>query len=178
MTNPTTSGLSFDALESAYSDDLIENGAWLHFVGPDGEPLFIPTGQKDEKQNPIKVPVRARVRSMLSVKYDQHMDRLQTGASSRARKLKGEEARRKLLLKEMKENQPKAFAALVSELENISAGALGTVTPPESDLLHFALQPRNKVWVDQVLEFAADNANFGADAEGNTPGNADGADAG
>jgi len=174
MTNTTTSGLSFDALESAYSDDLIENGAWLHFVGPDGEPLYLTVGEGDKAK---RVPVRARVRSMLSVKYDAHMDRLQTGASSRARKLKGEEQRRKLLLKEMKENQPKAFAALVSELENISRAALGTVSPPESDLLHFALQPKNKVWVDQVLEFAAENANFGADAEGNTPGNAEGADA-
>lgn len=166
--------LSFDALESAYDNDLIENGAWLHFTGPDGEPLFLTVGEGDKAR---KVPVRARVRSMLSQKYDQHMDRLQTGAASRARKLKGEEQRRKALLKEMKENQPKAFAALVAEFENISKSALGTVTPPESDLLHFALQPKNKVWVDQVLEFAADNANFGAGAADEaSPGNADGAD--
>lgn len=173
----TESAFSFDALESAFSEDLIENGAWLHFVGPDGEPLSIPTGKLDADKNPITVPVRARVRSMLSVKYDQHMDRLQTGASSRARKLKGEEARRKLLIREMKENQPKAFSALVAEFENISKAALGSVRPPESDLLHFALQPKNKVWVDQVLEFAADNANFGSEGEGASPGNDAGADA-
>ena len=162
--------MEFDALTSAYDDDRIENGAWLHFTGPDGEPLFLP-GKGD-----TKLPVRVRVRSMLSTKYDLHMDRLQSGAASRARRLKGEEQRRKALLKEMKENQPKAFAALVAEFENISAAKLGAVSPPESDLLHFATQPKNKVWVDQVLEFAADNANFGAGAgDDATPGNEDSA---
>lgn len=170
MTDETTikPGLSFDVLDDAYSADAIENGAWLHFLGPDQEPMYLTIGEGDKAK---KVPVRARVRSMLSVAYDKHMDQLQTGTANKARKLKGDEARRKLLLREMKENQPKAFAALVVELENISRGALGVVSPPQSDLLHFALITKNKVWVDQVLEFAADNANFGAAA-----GNADSAD--
>lgn len=146
----------FDVLEKAYDDDLVENGSWLHFTGPDGEPMYL-----DPERTK---PARARVRSMLSKKYDEHMDRLQAGATTRARKMKGEEQRRKLLLKEMKDNQPKACAALVAEFENVSVEQPGTIRPSESDLMAFATQPKNKVWVDQILEHAADNANYGADA--------------
>ena len=165
----TNTPISFDALESAYDEDKIENGAWMDFIGPEQEPWTITVDGQTYQ-------VRAKVRSMLSTKYDKHMDRMQTGAASRSRKLKGEEQRRQALLKEMKENQPKSFAALVSEMENISKARLGTIVIPESDLLHFALQPRNQKWVQQVLDYAADDANYArTDAAPAAPGNASGA---
>ena len=146
--------MEFDALTDAYNDDRLENGAWMQFTGPDGEPWFLTVADK-------KYPVRAKVRSMLSEKYDAHMDRMMEGAASRGRRLKGEHARSVALRREMKDNQPKSFAALVAEMENISKAKLGRVTPPESDLLHFAKLPKCKDWVEQALEFAADKTNFG-----------------
>lgn len=152
--------IKFDALESAYDMDKVENGAWMPFT-IDGEPRFITVAGK-------KYEVRARVRSVLSSKYDAHQDKVQQSTTNRARKLKGEEARRQLFAKEMKESDPKTFSVLVAEFENVSAEALGTITPPEDDLLHFALQPRNSDWVDQVLAFARDNSNYlASDTAGN-----------
>lgn len=148
--------MTFDVLEDAYNENLIEEGAWLHLVGPDGEPMYL-DGDKTK-------PCRARVRSMLSKSYDQHMDSLLEGASNRARKLKGEFARQKMLRDEMKKQQPQSCAALVTAFDNVSRAQPGIITPGTKDLLHFALKPKNKDWVEQITKYAAENENYGGEA--------------
>lgn len=148
--------MTFDVLEDAYNEELIEKGAWLHFVGPDGEPMYL-DGDKTK-------PCRARVRSILSQAYDQHMDRLMEGASNRARKLKGEFARQKMLREEMKKQQPQSFAALVTAFDNVSRAQPGVIQPDTKDLLNFAIKPKSKDWVEQVTTYAANNENYGGEA--------------
>lgn len=152
--------LKFDALESAYDMDKVENGAWMPFT-IDGEPRSITVAGKEYQ-------VRAKVRSVLSTRMEEHKDKVQLQTTNRARKLKSEEQRRQLFSKEMKESEPKTFSVLIAELENVSKDALGTITPSEADLLHFALQPHNSDWMEQALAFARDNSNYlAADTEGN-----------
>lgn len=147
--------MKFDVLEDAYNEDLIENGAWHHFTGPDGEPMYLDA----EKTKPCRV----RIRSILSPTYEQHMDRLLENASNRARRLKGEQAKQKLLREEMKKQQPQAFASLVTAFDNVSKAQPGIITPDTKDLLHFALKPASKDWVEQVTSFAANNENYGGE---------------
>lgn len=166
----TKAPISFDALDSAYDDDKIENGAWMDFIGPDGEPWQIEVDGK-------KYTVGAKVRSVLSTRYDRHLDQSQTGTANKIRKLKSEEQRRQVMMKELKADQPRSFSILVAEMRNISKKQLGAIAVPESDLLHFANITKNKKWVKQALEFAEDDSNYTPDsADGATSGNVEGAD--
>lgn len=149
--------MTFDVLEDAYNEDLIENGAWMQFTGPDGEPMFLDPDKKT-------MPCRAKVRSLLSVAYERHMDSLMEGTANRARRLKGDQAKQKLLREEMKRQQPQAFASLVTEFDNVSKAQPGSIKPGTKDLLHFALKPKSKDWVEQVTTFAANNENYGGEA--------------
>lgn len=167
--------MKFSALSKAFNDDAIEQGAWLHLVGPDGEPMYLKPHPTDPKKS--EHPVRFKVRSTLSTTYEQHLDAVQKRAASQARKLKGER-QRQAMLEELKKERPKSFAALVSEVQNIDESQPGKGGSPTYDeLFAFASESQNKFWVDQALEHATDPANYGGEAapavvEGNADGEA------
>ncbi|AKU43440.1 tape-measure chaperone [Caulobacter phage Sansa] len=160
--------LEFDALK-VFDTDKINNGAWMQFINPvTEEPIFL----DPETQ---KLPSEVRVRSVKSKAFDEHLDTVQRRAVDRARAGKGKKAREEMLV-QLKKEGPESFAALVAGFRNVSKAQPGEITPPKADLVHFAKQLENKEFVDQVLEYAADDRNYGPDGEEPGKASADGED--
>lgn len=150
--------MKFTALKKVFDPDLIEEGAWLHLVDENGDPLYL---EPNEDPKLSKFPCRFRVRSTLSKVFDENQDDLSKKAMNRARRLKGQ-AQHDAMQDELKKESAKNFSVLVSYVENIDdeqPGEGGKAT--RAELLEFALDPHNAHWVKQALTFAGDNSNYG-----------------
>ena len=159
--------MKFTALTKAFSADAIEEGVWLQLLGPDDEPMFLKPNADDPTLS--QFPCRFRVRSVLSKAFDAAQDEQAKMAANRARRLKGAQ-QRNAVMEELKKERPKNFSVLVTEVENIDTDKPGeSGKPSRSELLAFAEDPNNRFWVDQVLDFAADNRNYGGKAEDQDP---------
>lgn len=151
-----TQGSKFTFVDDVVVETKLEDGVWLHLLGPDNEPLHL--GNDKTK------PVRVKVRSTASRAYEAHQDAVTRKALAENRKAKNDAQRQQAVLNQMKREGPKGFAALVVAFENTSPQALGVWVPSEDEAAAFAAEPKVKFIVDQVNAFAADQTNFGHDA--------------
>jgi hypothetical protein len=164
-----------DFLTEQFSADLIENGAWLHLLGPEGSPLFLDGPERVDPEDATKTiggtkPCRFRIRSNNSEAYKKHLDDVQRRSMNQGRKAKGNKAlQQEMMLKEMKLAEPETFANIITEVENVSKARPGRHNVPYEELLKFAMDPKNKPFVDQALTFSADESNYGTDAGNAAP---------
>jgi hypothetical protein len=157
-------------LTDQFSDDLVNNGAWLHLLGGDNMPLFI-----TDADGKTKLPVRAKVRSQNSEYYQSYLETVARRSYGKARKAKGNAAiQEETFVNETRRAEPESFSKLLVAFENL--GKPGMVTVGEGDLLKFAMVGRNKPFVEQVLTFSSDPSNF--TASGTAAGDEDVAPAG
>lgn len=161
----------FDFVESLLADDLLEQGAFCHWLNPaTGEPLYLPgDAMADGTPNP-ELAVGAYVRSTSSVAYEEFEKRSTRSNVSLNRKARSEAQRQEIILAQIDKETPQKFAVLVTRFKNTSIGNPGEWVPTEAEKLEIARTPKNKAIVLQTLAFSEDTANYPA------AGNADAAD--
>lgn len=145
-----------DALEGIASSELIENGYWLHLRSPaDDEPLYM-AGDKTK-------PMRALVRSYRSKAYRSKDFALQTAAIAKTRRTKSRDLD-KALAADMQKERPEKFGVLLVSLDNCSSAEPGILTPNEEEKIAMANASHLQWMVDQVMECAFTDENYGAAA--------------
>lgn len=156
--------LKFDAAKSVANADLIENGAWLHLrhatlrePGSDEKKrLYL----QDAKGNDLlDKPMRVKVRSARSKSFrraDIHNTTKQVAGVQRAKQADKD----RIIEEAATYERPKRFSALVIALENFSKDA-PMQTPEPQDLVVLADMGEMQWLVDQVMEFAFEDENFG-----------------
>jgi hypothetical protein len=162
---------NFDFLSGLVSANLIENGAFCHFLSPeDGTPLYLP-GARNEDTGELNPDMRvgAFVRSTSSQVYEKHLDDVTRKALAGNRKAKNNEAlKQELVVQQLKKDKPESFAVLVSRFVNTSTKRpIGEWTPTNDEKLALASNPHNRWMVDQVVNFAEDISNFPTAKAGN-----------
>lgn len=155
--------LNLDVAARIVSGDKIAQGAWLHLTRPgDGAPIYA-----DEAG---KYPARLKVRSH---RHKAFQDALYQAQAAQATSRKGRgKAPAELVRDAFQEGRPRNFSLLVLAVENLDSSQLGKVieASPE-DLMAIAQAPEHQWIVDQVMNFAFNDSNFGAeDDAGNDAG--------
>jgi hypothetical protein len=167
---------AFGFAKEILSADLIENGAFCHFRDPTtDEPLYRPgaidpeTGNIDESKR-----VGAYVRSVNSKVYEEFLDRVTRKAMSQNRRAKNEAQKQEVVFQQLKAERPENFSVLVTRLVNTDPERVGEIVPTHEEKVAIVKDPHNSPFVDQVINFAQDPANYGV-ADEAPKGNADAA---
>lgn len=157
--------MDFNFLDDVANSDKIESGAWMHVTNPaTGLPWFVDANVPEPKK-----PVRILVRSIRSGAY-QALDAVeQRAAFSRQRSSKRIEpgVAAAQLQNTIKARRAKEFVLLTMAFENVPGNPEGVIKPDPQELLELAPQPNIQWMIDQVFEFAREDANYGADSAGN-----------
>lgn len=150
--------MDFDILAKRVDVNAQENGAWLHLRDPhDGEPMYADPGTNAR-------PCRALVRSRLS-SYFRNAD-IKMTAQNQSKLARTKLPNREAMTEEnLAKARPRWFATVLVALENCSSAKPGTVHMDEATSLEVANDPKYAWLLEQVIEFAFDDTNFGGGTE-------------
>lgn len=154
----------FGALRGVVNSSAIDNGAFCHFVVPEG----LPNEGTPMYLDPVKQehPVGAIVRSVDSAHYRAKGFNIQSKAINVAQRAKANE-RDKKLEDQMMQERPLRFAALVVCFRNGGPDQKGDIVPTQDELVELGGAGDTQWMVKQVMDFAHDLANFGGESKGN-----------
>lgn len=150
--------MEFDILAKRVDVNAQENGAWLHLRDPnDAEPLYADPEGKTR-------PCRALVRSRLS-SYFRNAD-IKMTAKNQSKLARTKLPDREAMTEDnLAKARPRWFATVLVALENCSSTKPEPVQMDEAACLEMANDPKYAWLLEQVIEFAFDDTNFGGAKE-------------
>jgi hypothetical protein len=160
--------LKLDVLAAVTSKDKIDNGAWLHYRSPivapgdDQGPLLY--RRNADGTDDVSKPVRALVRSQYSGYYRSRNLALQTVTQSRVGRSK-QDQRDEVIRKAVEMERPHQFSYLLAAFENVSSEVDGLQKPEEAELLALAQEGEYQWLVNQTMNFAFTDSNYGSGEE-------------
>lgn len=152
--------LKLDVAQRVVSANKIDAGTWMPVTMPGdaSSPVFADAEGK--------FPAEVLVRSYRSKSFK---DRVYAANAAQASARKSTSKNMADLVREGEETgRPRNFSWLVMGMRNLDSSQLGVVViPSEEDLFALAQQPDSQWLVDQVMNHAYTDSNYGAEASGN-----------